>query len=124
MVIPILKKKDPKQCTDYRRISLLSLPEKVYQYAKSLEKKCREKRIQNWIMVTGQCGLRPGRSITDQIFTLKQIFEKSWEYGKELDALLILKKHMTEFLGISGGHSDASSAATFSVVVATAPLFF
>ena len=75
-------------------------------------------------MVTGQCGLRPGRSTTDQIFTLKQIFEKSWEYSKELNALSILKKHMTKFLGISDGHSDASRDATFSGVVAAAPLFF
>ena len=41
----------------------------------------------------GQCGFRPGRSTTDQIFTLNQIFEKSWECGKELFACFVnLKK--------------------------------
>jgi len=29
-----------------------------------------------------KCGFRPGRSATDQIFTLQQIFEKSWEFAK------------------------------------------
>ena len=28
----------------------------------------------------------PGRCTMDQIFTLKQIFEKSWEHGKDLFA--------------------------------------
>ena len=34
----------------------------------------------------GQYGLCPGRCTTDQTFTLKQIFEKSWQYGKNLFA--------------------------------------
>ena len=37
----------------------------------------------------GQCGFCPGRSTTDQIFTLKPIFEKSWEYGKDLFACFV-----------------------------------
>ena len=85
VVVPIFKKGDRKQCTNYRGISLLSLPGKVY--AKCLERKCRE--IVESKLKDGQCGFRPGRSTTDQIFTLKQIFEKSWEYGKDLFACYV-----------------------------------
>ena len=85
VIIPIFKKGDRKQCTNYRGISLLSLPGKVY--AKCLERKCRE--IVESKLEDGQCGFRPGRSTTDQIFTLKQIFEKSWEFGKDLFACFV-----------------------------------
>ena len=78
MIIPILKKGDRKQCTNYREISLLSLPGKVY--TKCLERKYRE--IVESKLEDGQRGFRSGRSTTDQIFILKQIFEKCWEYGK------------------------------------------
>ena len=63
VIIPIFKKGDRKQCTNYRGISLLSLPGKVY--AKCLEKKCRE--IVESKLEDGQCGYRPCRSTTDQI---------------------------------------------------------
>ena len=36
-----------------------------------------------------QCGFRPGRSTMDQIFALQQIFEKSWEYAKEVNACFV-----------------------------------
>ena len=74
VIIPIFKKGDCKQCTNYREISLLSLPGKVY--AKCLERKCRE--IVESKLEDGQCSFCAGHSTTDQIFTLKQIFEKSW----------------------------------------------
>ena len=72
-----------------RGISLLSLPGKVY--AKRLERKCRETVESK--QENGQSGFRPGRNTLDQIFTLKQIFEKSWKYGKNLFACFVdLKK--------------------------------
>ena len=80
VIIPIFKKGDPMQRTNYRGKSPLSLPDKVY--AKCLERKCLE--IVESKLEDVQCGFRPGRCTTDQIFTLKQIFEKSWEYGKDL----------------------------------------
>ena len=85
MIIPIFKKGDRKQCTNYSKISLLSLPGKVY--AKCLERKCRE--IVESKLEDGQCGFHPDRSTMDQIFTLKQIFEKSCEYGKDLFACFV-----------------------------------
>ena len=73
VLIPIDKKRDKKKCTNYRGISLLSLPGKVY--AKCLEKRCRE--IVKPQLQDAQCGFRPGRSTMDQIFALQQVFEKS-----------------------------------------------
>jgi len=53
----------------------------IYVY-KCLEKRCRE-IIESKLEDT-QCGLRPGSSSKDQIFTLQQIFEKPWEYAKDV----------------------------------------
>ena len=78
----------------YRGISLLSLPGKVC--AKCLERKCPE--ILESKLKDGWCGFRLGRSTLDQIFTLKQIFEKSWEYGKDLFACFVdLEKSCDRF---------------------------
>ena len=65
-LIPIHKMKTRRECTNYRGISLFSLPEKVY--AKCLKKRCREivkPQLQN-----AQCGFCSGRFTVDQIFTL------------------------------------------------------
>jgi len=76
------------------------LPGKVY--AKCLERKCRE--IVEFKLEDEQCDFRPGRSSMAQIFTLKQLFEKSREYSKDfLHAMLTSKKHMTGFLEINFG---------------------
>ena len=57
------------------RISFLSFSGKMYV-------KCRgriERKVENT-----PCVFRPGRSTADEIFTLQQIFGKSWEYAKDV----------------------------------------
>ena len=80
MIILILKKRDRKQCTNYKETSLLSLPGKVHA-------KCREIVESN--LEYGQFGFRPGRSIAEQSFALNQVFAKSWECGKDLFACFV-----------------------------------
>jgi exonuclease III len=85
VVVPIFKKGDQKDCSNYRGISLLSLPGKVY--ARVLERRCRliaEPQIQE-----EQCGFRAGRGTTDQLFTLHQVFEKFWEYNRPVFAAFV-----------------------------------
>ena len=51
------------------------------------QRKCQE--IVESKLKDVQCGFRPGCSTTDQIFTLKQIAEKSWEHGNNLFACFV-----------------------------------
>ena len=81
----IHKKRYNRKCTNYRSISLISVWGKVY--VKCLDKKCRE--IVEPKLTDAQCGFRPGRSTMDHIFALQQIFEKSWEYAKEVNACFV-----------------------------------
>ncbi|KAK5904105.1 hypothetical protein CesoFtcFv8_005702 [Champsocephalus esox] len=77
VVVPLFKKGDQRVCANYRGITLLSLPGKVY--SKVLERRVRpivEPQIEE-----EQCGFRPGRGTTDQLFTLAKILEGAWEYA-------------------------------------------
>ena len=101
VIIPFYKRVDHKQCTNYRGISLLSLPGKLY--AKCLER--RHRQIVEPALEDGQYGFRPGCSNTDQIFTMKQILLRS--HGSMprtfLLVLLIWKRHMTGYFEINFG---------------------
>ena len=64
-------------CSNYRGITLLSLPGKVY--SRVLEKRVRsivEPQIEE-----EQCGFRPGRGTVDQLFTLARVLEGAWEFA-------------------------------------------
>uniref|UniRef100_A0A3B3BLN8 Reverse transcriptase domain-containing protein n=2 Tax=Oryzias melastigma TaxID=30732 RepID=A0A3B3BLN8_ORYME len=77
VVVPLFKKGDRRVCSNYRGITLLSLPGKVY--ARVLERRVRpivEPQIQEQ-----QCGFRPGRGTVDQLYTLFRVLEGSWEFA-------------------------------------------
>uniref|UniRef100_A0AAQ6IH68 Reverse transcriptase domain-containing protein n=1 Tax=Anabas testudineus TaxID=64144 RepID=A0AAQ6IH68_ANATE len=77
VVVPLFKKGGRRVCSNYRGITLLSLPGKVY--ARVLERRIRplvEPRIQE-----EQCGFRPGRGTLDQLHTLARVLKGSWEFA-------------------------------------------
>ncbi|KAK0153318.1 putative RNA-directed DNA polymerase from transposon X-element [Merluccius polli] len=78
VVVPLFKKGDRRVCSNYKGITLLSLPGKVYSGV--LERRVRrivEPRIQE-----EQCGFRPGRGTVDQLYTLCRILEGAWEFAQ------------------------------------------
>ncbi|KAI3375727.1 hypothetical protein L3Q82_003723 [Scortum barcoo] len=78
VVVPLFKKGDRRVCSNYRGITLLSLPGKVY--ARVLERRIRpivDPRIQE-----EQCGFRPGRGTLDQLYTLHRVLEGLWEFAQ------------------------------------------
>ena len=80
IICPIFKKGSRKECGNYRGIALMPHIAKLYE--RILEKRLREKvenKLGEW-----QYGFRSGRSTTDLIFTLKMIYEKSWEWNKNV----------------------------------------
>nr|XP_054589525.1 RNA-directed DNA polymerase from mobile element jockey isoform X1 [Nothobranchius furzeri] len=80
VVVPIFKKGDLRVCSNYRGITLLSLPGKVY--SKVLERRVRsivESKIEE-----EQCGFRPGRGTVDQLYTLARVMEGAWEFAQPI----------------------------------------
>ena len=77
VVVPLFIKGDRRVCSNYRGITLLSLPGKVFSGV--LQRRVRrivEPRIQE-----EQCGFRPGRGTVDQLYTLRRILEGAWEFA-------------------------------------------
>lgn len=80
IIAPIHKKGDVRECGNFRGISLLSIPGKIY--ARVIEQRIRE-RIEGKLEEV-QCGFRKGRSTQDLIFTLRQINEKAIATNKQV----------------------------------------
>jgi len=81
----IYKKGYRKQCNTYRGISLLNITYKIFailQYNRL--SKIIEPEIGNYLMA-----FRPNRSTIDNIFIVRQIYEKCHEYNIDLHNIFI-----------------------------------
>ena len=85
IIVPIHKKGSTMDCSNYRGITMLSVPGKIY--ARILEARLREK-VEDKIEEQ-QSGFRPGRSVQDHIFTTRQVIEKFIERNKDLHICFI-----------------------------------
>ena len=81
----VLKKGDPTRCENYRGISLISISYKVLSTILCE----RLKPYTNALIGSYQCGFRPGKSTIDQIFTLRQILEKTHEFQVDTHHLFV-----------------------------------
>jgi hypothetical protein len=78
IIVPIYKKGDKTDCNNYRGISLLST---TYKISWNILLSRLSPYIDE-INEDHQCGFRRNRSTTDQIFCIRQILEKKWEYNE------------------------------------------
>jgi sorting nexin-29 len=83
--MPNIKKGNKMQCNNYQGISLLNVTYKIFTQlvAKHLEPYAEE------MLGDYECGFYRGRSATDQIFSLRMILEKSYEYNVNIHQLYI-----------------------------------
>jgi hypothetical protein len=85
ILVPIHKQGDKTDCSNYQGISLLSTSYKI------LSNILLSRPIPYPDEITGehQCGFRRNRSTTDQIFYIRHILEKKWEYNGTVHQLFI-----------------------------------
>jgi sorting nexin-29 len=85
IIAPIYKNSDRMDCSNYRGISLLSTSYKIlFNFLLS-----RLTPYVDKIIADHQCGFRRNQPTTDQIFCIRQILEKKWEYNGTVHQLFI-----------------------------------
>ena len=90
--IPIPKKGNAKECSNYHTIALISHASKVV--LKILQ--ARLQQYMNCELPDVQAGLRKGRRTRDQITNIRQIVKKTREFQKKFySALLTMPKPLT-----------------------------
>ncbi|KAK3521248.1 hypothetical protein QTP70_001543 [Hemibagrus guttatus] len=77
VVVPLFKKRDRRVCSNYRGITLLSLPGKVYS-------RVLERRVKPRIQEEQQCSFRHSCGTLDQLYTLHRVLKGSWEFAQSV----------------------------------------
>jgi hypothetical protein len=85
IIVPIYKKGDKTDCNNYRGISLLSTAYKILSNIVL----ARLTPYVNEIIGDHQCGFFRNRSTMNQIFYIRQVLEKKWEYNGMVHQLFI-----------------------------------
>jgi hypothetical protein len=85
IILPSHTKGDKTDCNNYRGISLLST---AYKILFNILLATLTPYV-NEIIGDHQCGFRRNRSTVDQIFYIRQILEKKWEYNGTMHQLFI-----------------------------------
>ena len=98
--IPIPKKGNAKECSNYRTIALIS-------HAGKEMLKIIQARLQQYVnseLLDVQAHFRKGRGTRDQIANIRWIMEKAREFRKtSISALLIMPKPLTVWITINCG---------------------
>ena len=85
LICPIFKKGDKQECKNYRAITLLNI---VYKILSNIIMERINQYAEN-ILEEFQCGFRCGRSSIEQIFILRQVMEKCFEFNTDLHILFV-----------------------------------
>jgi hypothetical protein len=85
IVVPIHKKGDKTECNNYQGTSLLPTSYKML----SSILVSRLIPYADEIIGDHQCGFQLNRSMTDQIFYIRQMLQKKWEYNGTVHQLFI-----------------------------------
>jgi hypothetical protein len=95
IIVPIYKKGDKTDCSNYRGISLLLTTYKILSniLLSRLTPYAEE------IIGDHQCGFRRNKSTADRMLCICQILEKKWEYNEAVHQLFIDFKKAYDSLG-------------------------
>ena len=89
IICPVYKMGDKVDCTNYRPITLLNIAYKIFAIILNQ----RPVDIIETELGDYQSGFSPNRSTTDNIFMIRQIIEKSYEYNIDIHNIIIDYTH-------------------------------